>query len=196
MLAALLRSAGADVHDPGLVRDESAAVAAALTGADADLILTIGGASVGDHDLVVPVLRSLGAEIDFWKVAIRPGKPLLAGMLDGRRVLGLPGNPISAFVTALLFAVPLIARLGGREQALPLETLALAVPLPGNDGRRDHLRARRTPDGAEPFAAQDSAMLSRLAAADLLIIREAHAPPATVGDPVSCIALDRFHSVF
>lgn len=196
MLTALLRGAGAQVCDPGLVRDDRAALAAALNGAEADLILSIGGASVGDHDLVVPVLRALGAAIDFWKVAIRPGKPLLAGMLAGRRVLGLPGNPVSAFVTALLFAVPLIGRLGGREQALPMEIQPLATPLPANDGRRDHLRARRTPAGAEAFAVQDSAMLSRLAAADLLIIREPHAPPAAAGDPVTCIALDRFHSVF
>lgn len=196
MLTALLRSAGAVVHDPGLVRDDRAALAAALAGADADLIITIGGASVGDHDLVVPVLRSLDAEIDFWKVAIRPGKPLLSGTLRGRRVLGLPGNPVSAFVTALLFAVPLIGRLGSREQVLPLETQPLAVPLPANDGRRDHLRARRTPAGAEPFPAQDSAMLARLAAAELLIIREPHAPAAAAGESVTCIALDMFYSVF
>jgi molybdopterin molybdotransferase len=196
MLTALLRCAGAVVHDPGLVRDDHAAIAAAIASADADLIVTIGGASVGDHDLVVPVLRSLGADIDFWKVAIRPGKPLLAGQLAGRRVLGLPGNPVSAFVTALLFAVPLIGRLGGFEEPLPLEMQHLAVPLPGNDARRDHLRARRTPSGVEPFPAQDSAMLSRLAAADLLIIREPHAPAAAAGESVACIALDRFHSVF
>lgn len=200
MLTALLRSAGADVHDPGLVRDDRAALAAAITHADADLILTIGGASVGDHDLVVPVLRDLGAEIDFWKVAIRPGKPLLAGMLAGaktsRRVLGLPGNPVSAFVTSLLFAVPLIARLAGRRHALPIEMLPLAAALGANGGRRDHLRAQRTPAGAEAFAAQDSAMLSRLAAADLLIIREPHAPAAAAGELVTCIALDMFQSVF
>ncbi|MFZ4381283.1 MAG: gephyrin-like molybdotransferase Glp [Sandarakinorhabdus sp.] len=196
MLTALLRSAGADVHDPGLVRDDRAALAAAITGADADLIITIGGASVGDHDLVVPVLRDLGATLDFWKVAIRPGKPLLAGTLAGSRVLGLPGNPVSAFVTALLFAVPLAARLAGRRHALPIENLPLAAALRANDGRRDHLRARRTPTGAEAFAAQDSAMLSRLAAADLLIIREPHAPAAAAGEAVPCIALDMFQSVF
>ncbi|WP_439546030.1 molybdopterin molybdotransferase MoeA [Sandarakinorhabdus sp.] len=196
MLTALLRSAGAMVHDPGLVRDDRDALAAVITAADADLILTIGGASVGDHDLVVPVLRDLGADIDFWKVAIRPGKPMLAGHLAGRRILGLPGNPVSAFVTALLFAVPLLARLGGRTHVLPIETLPLAAPLAANDGRRDHLRARRTPKGAEAFTRQDSALLSRLAAADLLIIREPHAPPAAAGESVACIALDMFQSVF
>ena len=196
MLTALLRSAGALVHDPGIIPDNRAALAAALLGAEADLIITIGGASVGDHDLVVPVLRDLGASLDFWKIALRPGKPLLAGRLNNTRVLGLPGNPVSAFVTALLFAVPLVARMAGRAHALPLETLPLAAALPANGARRDHLRARRTAAGAEAFARQDSALLSVLAAADLLIIREAGAPAAAVGEQVSCIALDMFHSVF
>ena len=196
MLAALLRSAGAIVHDPGIIPDDPGALAAVLTGAQGDLIITIGGASVGDHDLVVPVLRSLGADLDFWKIALRPGKPMLAGRLNGTRVLGLPGNPVSAFVTALLFAVPLTARMAGRRHALPLETLPLASPLPANGPRRDHLRARRTPAGAEAFARQESALLSVLAAAELLIIREPGAPEAAAGEPVSCIALDMFHSVF
>jgi molybdopterin molybdotransferase len=196
MLAALLASAGADVTDPGLIPDNRAALAAALQAADADLIITIGGASVGDHDLVVPVLTDLGAALDFWKIALRPGKPLLAGRLGNTRVLGLPGNPVSAFVTALLFAVPLVSRLAGRAHDLPLETLPLASPLPANGVRRDHLRARRTPAGAEAFARQDSALLSLLAQAELLIIREAHAPAAAAGDEVTCIALDMFHSVF
>jgi molybdopterin molybdotransferase len=196
MLSALLRSAGADVHDPGLIPDNRAALAAALQDAEADLIITIGGASVGDHDLVIPVLRELGATLDFWKIALRPGKPLLAGRLDGTRVLGLPGNPVSAFVTALLFALPLVSRMAGRAHDLPLETLPLAIPLPANGARRDHLRARRTQAGAEPFARQDSALLSLLASAELLIIREADAPAAAAGELVTCIALDMFHSVF
>lgn len=198
MLAALLRSAGATVTDPGLIPDDRAALAAALAAAaaDADLILTIGGASVGDHDLVVPVLRDLGADLDFWKIALRPGKPLLAGRLAGTRLLGLPGNPVSAFVTALLFAVPLVAHMAGRSHRLPIERMALASPLPANGPRRDHLRARRTAHGAEPFARQDSALLSLLAKAELLIIRPAHAPAATAGDMVDCIALDMFQNVF
>jgi molybdopterin molybdotransferase len=196
MLMALLRWAGAEVADPGIIPDRADALGAVLAGADADLLLTIGGASVGDHDLVVPVLRALGASLDFWKIALRPGKPLLAGTLAGRRVLGLPGNPVSAFVTALLFAAPLVARLGGREAALPMVRLPLAAPLPANGPRRDHLRARRVAGQAEAFPRQDSALLSVLAQADLLIIREAHAPPAKEGEPVDCIALDMFHSVF
>mgnify|MGYP002654347540 CR=1 FL=1 len=196
MLAAVLRWAGADVDDPGLIKDDRAALANALLASDGDLILTIGGASVGDHDLVVPVLRDLGAELDFWKIALRPGKPLLAGRLGERKLIGLPGNPVSAFVTALLFAVPLVARLAGRNHDLPMERLPLAMPLPANGMRRDHLRARRSAGGAEPLARQDSALLSVLATANLLIIREAGAPAAAAGELVDCIALDMFPSVF
>jgi molybdopterin molybdotransferase len=198
MIAALLRAAGAMVDDPGLVRDDGDALAAAFADASgADIIITIGGASVGDHDLVVPVLRQLGAAIDFWKVAVRPGKPMLAGRLGDARVLGLPGNPVSAFVTALLFAVPLVARLAARRHALPVETRRLAAPLPANGLRRDHLRARRLADGrVQAFDRQDSALLSVLAAADVLLIREPYAAAANAGDEVDCIALDMFHSVF
>jgi molybdopterin molybdotransferase len=195
MLAALFTAAGAVVTDPGIIPDRREALAAALQSADADIIITIGGASVGDHDLVVPVLRDLGAEIDFWKIAMRPGKPMLAGRLGPARVIGLPGNPVSAYVCALLFVVPLIARLGGREAALPEQLLPLAAPLPANGNRRDHLRARRTPDGVQAFASQDSARLGVLATADLLIVREIGAPAAATGDIVRCIVLDMFSPV-
>jgi molybdopterin molybdotransferase len=195
MLAALFTAAGAQVIDPGIIPDRREALAAALHAADADIIITIGGASVGDHDLVVPVLRNLGAEIDFWKIAMRPGKPMLAGRLGAARVIGLPGNPVSAYVCALLFAVPLIARLGGRSVALPEQLLPLAAALPANGNRRDHLRARRTPNGALAFASQDSARLGVLAAAELLIVREIGAPAAAAGDIVRCIALDMFSPV-
>jgi molybdopterin molybdotransferase len=195
MLAALFTAAGAQVIDPGIIPDRREALAAALHAADADIIITIGGASVGDHDLVVPVLRDLGAEIDFWKIAMRPGKPMLAGRLGAARVIGLPGNPVSAYVCALLFAVPLIARLGGRSVALPEQLLPLAMALPANGNRRDHLRARRTPNGALAFASQDSARLGVLAAAELLIVREIGAPAAAAGDIVRCIALDMFSPV-
>ena len=192
MLRALFEAVGAVVTDPGIIPDQRAPLAAALQGADADLIVTIGGASVGDHDLVVPVLRDIGADIDFWKIAMRPGKPMLAGRLGATRIIGLPGNPVSAFVCALLFAVPLLNRLGGRSETLPVQILPLAAPLPANGARRDHLRAQRTAAGAQAFASQDSARLGVLAAADLLIIREIGAPPALAGDPVRCIVLDMF----
>ena len=195
MIGALFESIGAVVTDPGIVGDSKTALAAALGSVDADVIVTIGGASVGDHDLVVPVLRDLGSEIDFWNIAMRPGKPMFAGRLGTTRIVGLPGNPVSAFVCALLFAVPLLARLGGRDHRLPMEMLPLAGPLPANGDRRDHLRAQRTPDGAMAFAAQDSARLGILASADLLIIRAPDAPAADAGEMVSCIALDMFSAV-
>jgi molybdopterin molybdotransferase len=197
MLRALFEAAGAIVVDPGIVPDRRDALVAALTNAatEADIIITIGGASVGDHDLVVPVLREIGADIDFWKIAMRPGKPMLAGRLGQSRIIGLPGNPVSAFVCALLFAVPLVARLGGRVSPAHETTLPLAAPLPANGNRRDHLRAKRTADGALPFASQDSARLGVLANADLLIVREIGAPAAAAGDLVYCIALDMFSPV-
>lgn len=121
MLQALLASAGCDVVDFGITPDTRPAVEAALRDAAkrADIVISTGGASVGDHDHVQPALEALGAEIDFWKIAMRPGKPLMAGRLEETVILGLPGNPVSAFVTALLFARPLIAAMGGAAAPLP-----------------------------------------------------------------------------
>lgn len=195
MLRALFESVGAVIDDPGIVPDSRGALAAALCAASGDVIVTIGGASVGDHDLVVPVLRDLAAEIDFWKIAMRPGKPMLAGRLGGRRVIGLPGNPVSAYVCALLFVVPLLNRLGGRPEPLPMLRLPLAAPLAANGARRDHIRARLVGDSAQAFASQDSAMLGRLAAAQLLIVRQPGAGAAAVGEIVDCIALDSIGDV-
>ncbi|MFZ4689466.1 MAG: gephyrin-like molybdotransferase Glp [Polymorphobacter sp.] len=195
MLRALFEAAGAIVDDPGIIPDQREALATALAGARGDLIVTIGGASVGNHDLVVPVLRALGAQIDFWKIAMRPGKPMIAGRLGDRRVIGLPGNPVSAYVCALLFVVPLLARLGGRAAGLPLRRLPLAAPLPANGARRDHLRGRLVAGGVEAFASQDSALLGRLAAADVLIVRMPGAAGAMAGEMVDCIALDSIGDV-
>jgi molybdopterin molybdotransferase len=195
MLAALFESVGAVVTDPGIVPDDATALAAALATADADLIITIGGASVGDHDLVVPVLRQLGATLDFWKIAMRPGKPMLAGRLGTTRVIGLPGNPVSAYVCALLFVLPWLARCAGRPEALPMRRVPLANPLAANGIRRDHLRARLVDGAADAFASQDSALLGRLASAQLLIVRPACAPAAATGDLVDCIALDSIGNV-
>jgi molybdopterin molybdotransferase len=195
MLAALFEAAGAEVDDPGIIPDRPEALAAALSAADADLIITIGGASVGDHDLVVPVLRQLGASLDFWKIAMRPGKPMLAGRLGETRVIGLPGNPVSAYVCALLFVLPWLGRCAGRPEMLPMARLKLTTPLPANGIRRDHLRARIVEGRVEAFAAQDSALLGRLAAAQALIVRMPEAPPAMPGELVDCILLDSIGNV-
>ncbi len=195
MLRALFTSAGATVDDPGIIPDRREALATALTAATGDIIVTIGGASVGDHDLVVPVLRGLGASIDFWKIALRPGKPVLAGHLGARQVIGLPGNPVSAYVCALLLIWPLLARLGGRPETLPVRRLPLAAGLPANGPRRDHLRGRLVDGAAEAFGRQDSAQLAHLAAASLLIVRPPDAPAAAAGEMVDCIALDMFQIV-
>ena len=195
MVAALCEATGATTVDPGIIPDRRDALAAALRAADSDVIITIGGASVGDHDLVVPVLRDLGADIDFWKIAMRPGKPMLAGSLHGHRIIGLPGNPVSAYVGALLFVLPLLARLGGRNAALRIEQLPLAAPLGPNGVRRDHLRAQCTAAGVVVFKVQDSALLGQLAAADCLVIREPGAGPAARGALVDCILLDSIGDV-
>ncbi len=196
MLASLFTTAGAAITDLGILPDDRAAITHAIASADADLIITIGGASVGDHDLIMPALEALGATLDFWKIAMRPGKPLIAGALGATRILGLPGNPVSAYVCALLFGWPLVRALGGRASAVPTITATLAAALPATGNRRDHLRARRWPDGrVQPAPTQDSGQLARLAEADLLIVREAHAPPAETGETVTCIALDMFSDV-
>ncbi|MBB4630467.1 gephyrin-like molybdotransferase Glp [Sphingosinicella soli] len=192
MLGALLRAAGAEVRDLGIFPDDLDAIGKGLAAAkDADLVVTVGGASVGDHDLVQKALTDAGAAIDFWKVAIKPGKPLIAGSMGGARVLGLPGNPVSAFVCAALFALPMIARMAGRADAQPAVTARLLDPLPANGNRRDHLRARLSAEGVRAFTAQDSSMLGVLADANALIIRPVDAPAAEVGSEVAVLVLDR-----
>ncbi|WP_445678423.1 molybdopterin molybdotransferase MoeA [Radicibacter daui] len=188
----------ADLHP--IVRDEPEALAAAFGAArNADLILTSGGASVGEHDHVREVAGDSGMELDFWRIAMRPGKPLLFGRLARTPLLGLPGNPVSALVCALLFLKPAIARLCGESASglLPTFPARLAAPLAANDGREDYLRARLEPaTGADSLpsvtagTAQDSSMLSVLAGADCLIRRPPHALAAQAGDIVECLAFD------
>jgi molybdopterin molybdotransferase len=195
MLAALLRGR-ADVTDLGVAPDRAPAVAAAIArGRDADVLVTIGGASVGDHDLVRPALEAAGGAIDAWKVAIRPGKPLVIGRLGDALVLGLPGNPASAYVTSLLFLLPLLRALAGHARPFPSETPArLAAPLPANGPRRDHLRAalawRGTERWATPRLPDDSSVLSALAVSDALIVREPHAAPAPAGAEIFVLDTD------
>ncbi|UAJ09204.1 molybdopterin molybdotransferase MoeA [Glacieibacterium megasporae] len=196
MLTALLGKY-ADVIDGGIVADTREALTAAIAAqADADVLVTIGGASVGDHDLVQPVLREMGATIDFWRIALRPGKPMLAGMLGATRVVGLPGNPVSAFVCATLFVVPLLRALGGDLYPLPGSVPArLGVDLEANGPRRDYLRARLIDGVVAPASAQDSAMLRVLADSNVLIVREPYAEATKSGAMVDCIMLDTISSV-
>lgn len=192
MLGALLAGV-ADGVPLGIARDSLPALGEAIARAHGcDALVTIGGASVGDHDLVRPALMAAGAEIDFWRVAIRPGKPLMAGMLGAMPVLGLPGNPASAFVGAHLFLLPLVRSLAGWSRPLAEPIFArLATPLPAIDARRDHPRARLERRAGElwavPVADQDSSLLSVLAAADALLIRDIGAPAAEIGDVVEAL---------
>jgi molybdopterin molybdotransferase len=158
--------------------------------------VTTGGASVGDHDLVIAGLQTRGLIVDFWQIAMRPGKPLLFGRMGAVPVLGLPGNPVSAMVCAILFLLPALARLSGLPAAPPPTTNAtLGAPVKENDRRADHLRATITLDQAgrivaTPFPVQDSAMLARLARADALILRAPHAPALPAGAEATIIRLD------
>jgi molybdopterin molybdotransferase len=195
---ALARREGCDVIDLGIVPDRLAETAAAVRRAHdlgADILVTSGGASVGDYDLVQKALAVEGLELSFWKVALRPGRPMMHGRLGAMHVLGLPGNPVSAYVCAVLFLVPLIRRLAGRTDEEPQrEPARLGCDLPANDERADYLRATLAPgpDGipvATPAAVQDSSMLTPLARADCLLVRAPHAPAAKAGEMGSIIRL-------
>ena len=192
MLAALLVGRPAEVCDHGIVPDDLDRIADAfrVAAAQADIVVTTGGVSVGDRDLVRPALEKAGARLDFWRVAMRPGKPLLAGTLGDAIILGLPGNPVSSYVTACLFLLPLIARMGGAAHPLPkTRTVTLGVALPANGPRHDYLRARIEDGRAFAPDGQDSAALMALAAADGLIVRPPHVPPAAIGESVEMLDL-------
>jgi molybdopterin molybdotransferase len=190
-LAALICEAGAEPRLLGIARDTMASLAEKLGQvAGADILVTVGGASVGEHDLVRRALEEAGFAIAFHNVAMRPGKPLMFGARGPCRVLGLPGNPVSAMVTALIFLRPLIAALLGEAVAERHMTAPLSAALPPNGPRQVYMRARITADGAvEAFAAQDSSLITRLAAADCLIIRPPHAPAAPAGETVPILPL-------
>jgi molybdopterin molybdotransferase len=195
---AVARREGCEVLDLGIAPDRVAETAAAVRRArevGADILVTSGGASVGEYDLVREALAAEGLALSFWKVALRPGRPMMHGRLGAMHVLGLPGNPVSAYVCAVLFLVPLIRQLAGRSDVVPaLETARLGCDLPGNDERADYLRAVLTamPDGipvAIPAPVQDSSMLLPLAHADCLLVREPFAPAATAGERCAIIRL-------
>lgn len=192
MLASMGGSLAGSIRRLGPVPDRMEALAEALAQAgDADVIVTSGGASVGDHDLIRPALEAWGAQIDFWRVAIKPGKPLLIARRGPQLIVGLPGNPVSSFVTAYHFLLPLLAALQGAASPLPRRIAArLAEPLAPGGGRREFLRA--VWDGREirALALQDSGALSSLAAANALIDRPARAVPARPGEEVLAYLLD------
>lgn len=191
MLQAMLAPLPCEITDYGIAPDNPETLTQTFRhAADADIILSTGGASVGDHDHVKPALEAAGATLDFWKIAMRPGKPLMAGRLGEAVVLGLPGNPVSAFVTATLFAQPLIAALSGAENPLPERSKArLASPLPAVANRTDHVRARIENGIATPVGLNDSAALTALARANALIARPAGSPDAQPGDEVDVILI-------
>jgi molybdopterin molybdotransferase len=194
-LAALIRRWGGDPVDLGILPDTTDAIASISKAADrADLVITIGGASVGDHDLVQRALGSKGFALDFWKIAMRPGKPLIFGRLGKTPVLGLPGNPVSTLVCAILFVQTALAAMQGTPSELKTSKARLARPLKANDTRQDYLRATiEIRDGemwSVPFAIQDSSMLSTFAASDCLIVRRPHAPASAMADWVDVLPLD------
>ncbi|MBB4857049.1 molybdopterin molybdotransferase [Novosphingobium chloroacetimidivorans] len=190
MLAAMARSVSCDVQRIGPVPDTMDDLAAAFAQAEqADVIVTSGGASVGDHDLVRPALETWGARIGFWRVAIKPGKPILVATREtaGRRqiILGLPGNPVSSHVTAYLFMLPLLRALLGSGNPLPASMpMRLDAPLPANGGRRAFVRALWQDDGVTAQPQQDSSALASLAASNVLLDRAAHAPAAAAGEVI------------
>jgi molybdopterin molybdotransferase len=186
MLAAMAEGLPATATRLGPVPDELAALCAAFESArDADVVVTSGGASVGDHDLLRPALERIGADIAFWRVAIKPGKPLLVARRGGQVIIGLPGNPASAFVTAFLFVLPLLrAGLGCAEPLPRAERVLLGAPLGPGGKRLEFLRARLVGGEVVPETEQDSGALLPLARADVLIRREIDAPAATAGDMI------------
>ena len=191
LLRALLADLGVEIVDLGILPDRLDALTTAFAGTTADMLVTTGGASVGDHDLVRPALQASGVALDFWRVALRPGKPMLAGRrADGMAVLGLPGNPVSAFVTALLFVRPLVAHLAGAADPFPRPIrVTLGEALPANNDRTDYLRGELRDGQAFASTIQDSSMLRTLARSTCLIIRPPHAPPARAGDSADILRI-------
>ena len=195
-IQAMVREWGGEALDCGILRDDIEAFETLPEQtAGVDLIVTQGGASVGDHDLVQAALGRHGFVLDFWKIAMRPGKPLIFGRLRDTPLIGLPGNPVSAMVCAQLFIRPAIAKMLGCAFAPPIAFAALTAPLPPNGKRRDYVRARvEICEGsllATPFRLQDSSTQKIFAQADALIIRRPDAPASTAGDHVELLLLDR-----
>ena len=199
-VAAMVAAAGGEVIDCGIARDRAPDIDAGLTRAmdeAADIFVTIGGASVGDHDLVGKVFAARGVGLDFWKVAMRPGKPLMAGRLGDLTIVGLPGNPASSMVAARLFLVPLVRRLAGLPDRQLYRHGLLGAPMPENGARTDFVRSRLEvrEDGVIriiPLPRQDSSLLSTYAQADALLVRAPSAAPASAGEACRYVVLDEW----
>lgn len=191
MLRAMMSLLPCDAFDAGIVRDNLELLTAAFDdAADYDIIVTSGGASVGDHDFVQDALKAAGAKIEFWRVAMRPGKPLMAATIGKTIVLGLPGNPSSAFVTAFLFLLPLVRHLSGSNAPCPMVGLApVTVDLNAADSRTEYLRARLENGEVTPFHRQDSGMLTPLIEANALIVRPANSPNLNADELAQYLAL-------
>ena len=191
-IAAMVAGAGGAPVFAGIARDRREDLDARLEAArDADIVVTIGGASVGDHDLVGPVMRELGMTLDFWKIAMRPGKPLMFGTLGAQRVMGLPGNPVSSMICTRVFLVPLIRRLLG----LPAGDFAriearLSADMPANGPRQHYARAILEGASVRPVPSQDSSLIAALARSDALIIQPPHSPKWPAGTVVEVLQLD------
>jgi molybdopterin molybdotransferase len=190
----MAREAGAEARDLGIVPDQADRVAEIGKTIDADVLVTIGGASVGDHDVTKPGLAAAGMELNFWRIAMRPGKPLVFGRLGATSVLGLPGNPVSSFVCGLVFLRPLIGALLGLPRDDGHEPALLGTDVPANGERTTYLRAGLTESETGlpqvfPLPAQDSSLLGVLAQADCLLIRPAHCEPSEAGTVCSIIRL-------
>lgn len=195
-IAGIVCEAGGEPVDFGIVPDDELKIGETLDRAAAagcDIVVTLGGASVGDHDLTGKVFAARKVDLSFWKIAMRPGKPLMAGHRGDTRFLGLPGNPVSAMVCAHLFLRPLIARMLGVSIDTHIKSARLARPMAANDHRQDYVRAIASngPEGivVSPMSLQDSSMLKSLATANALIVRPPHAPAALVNDPCDIFVL-------
>ncbi len=190
MLAAMLADMPVDIIDLGILPDNLEVLREAFASVEADLLVTTGGASVGDHDLVRPAIEAAGGTIDFWRIALRPGKPMMAGRIGEMMVLGLPGNPVSAFVTATLFVKPVVAHMAGARDPLPQSTHALlGEDLPANNARTDYLRAELRDGKAYASTIQDSSMLLTLARSTCLIVRPGNAPVAKTGESAEILVI-------
>ena len=192
-LAAMIEGMGCAVRLLPVARDTAGSLKQAFAlAASCDLIITIGGASVGDRDLVGPIAAELGMQQAFYKVAMRPGKPLMAGRLAGAAMIGLPGNPVSAMVCGEVFVAPMLRKmLGLPASPAPRKTAPLGVALPANGPREHYMRARIIDGAVHPDTMQDSSLLSVLATADALLVRPVSDPARTVGQSVDIIDLKR-----